>query len=105
MPHPQLILLVTFKSALPLDEINEIAHRRADEFRALPGLQQKYYLQDKATGEVAGLYLWDSAKALDDYAKSALRASIASAYKVEGEPRVQIFDVLMPLREYAPLAD
>ena len=77
----------------------EIARQRADDFRAFPGLCQKYYFQDPATGEIGGLYLWESEEALDAYRKSALRASIASAYETIGEPQIEVLDILMPLRE------
>jgi len=99
MAIPQLVLLVKFKSRLPPDEMHTIMEERADDFRALEGLQQKYYLQDKATGEVAGLYLWESAEAFDEYRKSELRASIAAAYQAETEPRIEVYDLLMVLRD------
>lgn len=99
MSGPKVILLVKFKSPLPLDEVMEVIHSRADQFRALPGLTQKYYLRDQATGECAGLYLWDSAEALDEYRQSELAATIAAAYQVEGAPRIEVFDVLTPLRD------
>ena len=99
MSHPALILLVKFKSPLALDEVMEVVHKRIDEFRAFRGLQQKYYLQDAQTGEYAGLYLWESAEAFTEYRNSALRATIAEAYRTEGEPRVEVFNVLELLRD------
>lgn len=99
MAQPQQILLVRFRSTLSYDEVVETAKARADDFRALTGLIQKYYVQDAATGEFGGLYLWDSAEALDAYRASALRATIAEAYKVEGQPRLDLLNVVMPLRE------
>ena len=99
MPVPKLILLVKFKSTLPMDEVVEVANSRADDFRALPGLIQKYYVQDSETGEIGGLYLWDSPEALAAYRDSDLRATIAKAYKTEGDPHVQVMKVLMPLRQ------
>ena len=101
MPNPALILLVRFRSALSLEEIMQIAEERAPEFRALGGLQQKYYLEDAATGEIGGLYLWESAAAFDEYRNSELRATIAQAYRADGEPRVEVYRVLMPLRDEA----
>jgi hypothetical protein len=77
----------------------EIVEERAPDFRALEGLQQKYYLHDPATGEVGGLYLWESLEALSEYRDSELRESIAAAYQAEGEPRVQVFQVVKTLRE------
>lgn len=98
MKNPVLTLLVKFKSALPFDEMLKVMEERAPEFRALAGLQQKYYLQDVNNGEVAGFYLWDSVEAFDEYKKSELRASIAKAYQAEGEPRIEVYRVLMALR-------
>ena len=98
MTEPKLILLVRFKSPLSLDEVMKVVEERAPEFKALAGLQQKYYLQDAATGEYAGLYLWESPEGLTAYRESELRASIAKAYQAEGEPRVEVYRVLKTLR-------
>ena len=65
----------------------------------MTGLKQKYYFQDTETGEIGGLYLWDSPEALAEYRTSALRATIAAAYKVEGPPRIDVLKVIMPLRD------
>ena len=99
MNTPKLTLLVRFKSKLPLDEVMRVGEKRAPEFAALEGLQQKYYLQDAATGEFGGLYLWESAEAFDAYRESELRASIAKAYQAEGEPRIEVYRVLKTLRD------
>jgi heme-degrading monooxygenase HmoA len=98
MNEPALALLVRFKSRLTFEEVMKVVEDRAPEFRALAGLQQKYYLHDEATGEVAGLYLWDSPEALTAYRESELRASIAQAYQAEGEPRVGVYRVVKTLR-------
>ena len=52
MNQPAAVLLVRFKTSLTEDEVMNVANERAPEFRALKGLQQKYYLRDAATGEV-----------------------------------------------------
>lgn len=97
--EPKLALLVRVKSPLPLDEVMKIAEERAPEFKALEGLQQKYYLHDAATGEYGGLYLWESQEGLAAYRDSELRASIAKAYQAEEEPRVEVYRVVKTLRE------
>ena len=99
MTQPALILLVRFRSRLPFEEMRAIMDERAPEFRRLEGLQQKYYMRDAATGECAGLYLWQSKQAFDEYRDSELRKSIAAAYQAEGEPRIEVFDVMMTLSE------
>ena len=99
MPEPTLVMLVKFKSALPLDEVLKIAEERTPEFRALAGLHQKYYLTDATTGEVGGLYFWESREALTAYEESELKATISEAYQVEGEPRIEVFRIFQTLRD------
>jgi len=99
MANPKIALLVRFKSSLPLDEVMDVVNARADDFRALSGLIQKYYVHDTETGEYGGLYLWDSPEAFTAYRSSELRATIAAAYKTDGEPRIDVMDVLKTLRE------
>ena len=99
MNQPSLILLVKFKSALSMEEVVKVVDSRIDEFRALKGLQQKYYLQEPATQEYAGLYLWDSKEDFLAYRDSELRATIAQAYQTVGEPRIEVYNVIKPLRE------
>jgi heme-degrading monooxygenase HmoA len=90
---------VRFKSDLTFDQVNEIVEKRAPEFEALTGLQQKYYLQDVVSGEYAGLYVWESPEALDEFRKSELRATIAKAYQAQGEPDIEVYKVFKVLRD------
>lgn len=99
MSHPGVVLLVKFKSRLSPEKLRNAIDGRIDRFRALKGLKQKYYLEDTGTGEIAGLYLWESADALSEYRKSELRATIAEAYQAEGEPRVEVYRVIEVLRD------
>lgn len=99
MPHPTIVLLVKFKSRLSLDEIQDVIDSRINEFRALDGLKQKYYLQDTMSGEYAGLYFWESPDALADFRDSALRNTVAYAYQTEGEPRAEVFQIIDVLRD------
>lgn len=99
--NPALIVFVRFKSSLTLEEAARIAEERLPEFQALAGLQQKYYLQDAATGEFVGVYVWRSSDDFAAYKDSELRASIGAAYKVVGEPRVEVFRVMKLLRDAA----
>jgi heme-degrading monooxygenase HmoA len=101
MTHPELLLLVKFKSALSFEQVTKVIDSRIDDFRALSGLQQKYYLQDSATGEYAGLYLWGSSGAFAEFRDSELRATIAAAYQTQGEPRIEVFQVIQTLRDTA----
>lgn len=99
MDYPTLILLVKFTSSLTFDEVKKVVISRKEDFKALEGLQQKYYLQEPATQQFAGLYLWKSQEDFSSYRDSELRKTIASAYKTIGEPRIEVFNVIDTLRE------
>jgi hypothetical protein len=96
---PTTILLVRFKSPLSLEEITKLAEARAHKFQALAGLRQKYYIQDAATGEYGGVYLWQSPDDAAAYLDSNLRASIAATYQTDGEPRIEVFRVFKAVCE------
>lgn len=98
MVQPSVILFVRFRSHLPKEKVLRVAEDRAPEFRALTGLTQKYYLETTEGGEYAGLYLWESPEAMGEFARSELRAGIKDAYEMDGEPRIEAYQVLMPLR-------
>ena len=85
-------------SKLSHDEIVEIMRQRAPEFRALDGLEQKYYLHNPATGEYGGFYVWRSLDDVVAYRESDLAASIAAAYQGVAAPEVTVFEIVMPLR-------
>lgn len=99
MNNPSILLLVKFKSSLNFEEVKQVIDSRKDDFRALEGLQQKYYLQEPATLEYAGLYLWESKEDFGSYKDSELRKTITTAYKTIGEPRIEVFNVFDTLRE------
>lgn len=99
MPEPTYAVLVRLKSDLERDEIVRIMKQRAPEFRALEGLEQKYYLESTAPGEYGGFYLWRSLDDVVRYRGSELAASIAAAYQCVGTPSVEVFKVVMALRD------
>lgn len=93
-----IVQFVKFKSGLSDAQVRQTIEERAPEFRALPGLLQKYYLQDKATGEYAGVYIWDSEESMQLFRQSDLARSIPAAYQVEASPKVEVYDMVTPLR-------
>lgn len=93
-----ILFSVKFKTALPVSDVLRISRERAPRYRALPGLIQKYYGIEKETGEVTGVYIWDSKQSLQEFRDSELARTIPEAYKVEGQPRIEVFDVELVLR-------
>lgn len=95
------MLLVKFHSGLPHEEVLRVMEERLPQFRAVPGLEQKYYAREPSTGDYVGVYLFDSEESLLDYRNSALAAGIPGAHQVEGSPRREILELLFPLRPEA----
>lgn len=98
MANRQMVLFVKFKSALGDEEVMRVANERIDDFRAIDGLRQKYYFKDPATGEFGGIYIWESPEDLAEYRESELAKSIAAAYEVIGNPKIEVLSVLEALR-------
>ena len=94
-----IIQIVKFESALSEEEVLAVAKERADQFRSLPGLVQKYYVKLGQSNQYGGIYIWDSMESLSSYRESDLASSIPEAYKVIGSPTVEILDTLFQLRE------
>lgn len=99
MSQSNYAVLVRLKTELDRSEIERIMRERAPEFRALDGLEQKYYLEGSEPGEYGGFYLWRSLDDVAEYRESDLAATIAAAYQGVGEPSVEVFKVVMPLRD------
>jgi heme-degrading monooxygenase HmoA len=93
-----IIQTVKFKSDLSDVEVRRIMENRAPQFRALPGLLQKFYVREADSGEYSGIYIWDGEESLRSFRSSELARSIPAAYRVVGQPRVETFEVLFPLR-------
>ena len=94
-----IIQMVKFKSALSEQEVLAVAKARFPEFRAIPGLIQKYYVKLQQEDMYGGVYVWDSKESAAAYRQSDLAASIPEAYKVLGKPVIELYEVFDQLRE------
>jgi heme-degrading monooxygenase HmoA len=55
-----VIQTIGIKSRLSEDELLQTARARAEKFKLVPGLLQKYYVRTSQPGEYGGVYVWDS---------------------------------------------
>jgi hypothetical protein len=94
-----IIQIIKFETSLSEDEVLAVANARADRFRALPGLIQKYYIALEQPNQYGGIYVWDSMESLSSYRESDLAATISEAYEVKGQPSVEIVNTLFQLRD------
>lgn len=86
------ILFVRIKSTLDQADLLRRMNERLPSFRPIPGLIQKVFGRDEASGTICGLYFFESREALDAYRASDLAKSIPDAYEAT-EVRPEIFEV------------
>ena len=94
-----IMQIVRLKSELTEEELLKTAKQREPQFKAIPGLIQKYYIKSGTDGEYGGVYIWDSQESLNKYRNTDLAATIAKAYKTIEPPSVEIIDILFELRK------
>jgi hypothetical protein len=91
------ILYVRIKSDVDLEELDRRINERKPHFLEVPGLVQKIYGRDEATGDTCGIYFFDSKEALAAYLDSELAKTIPTAYEAT-DVRREVYEVLFPLR-------
>ena len=89
--------VVRFRSAMAHADAVKAAEARLSAFRKVPGLIQKYYM-DEGDGWYRGIYIWESRAAMLAYRESDLFNSIPAAYEVAGAPEVDILKIMFTIR-------
>ena len=87
------IVSMRFRSPLPVDELHRLSRESIPKFRALPGLDQKFYVRSDDTGLVGGVYLFESEQAARDYVAGPIVAAVPQRFQVEGEVAVEVLEV------------
>lgn len=90
------MLFVRIKSDLDFEELERRAVERRPRFKEIPGLVQKFYGKDEATGDVCGIYFFTDKQALADFRDSELAKSIPAAYEAT-DVRREVYEVMFPL--------
>ena len=99
------ILFVRIKSDLDTAELERRLHERRPRFLEVPGLAQKFYGRDSSTGDMCGIYFFESQKALADFRDSELAKTIPTAYEAT-DTRREVYEVMFPLRpDRGPVAN
>ena len=90
------ILFVRITSDLDAEEFDRRLAERRPRFRDVPGLVQKVYGRDDATGDVCGIYFFEDEEALAEFRETELAQTIPAAYEAV-DVRREVYDVLYPL--------
>ena len=83
------ILFVRVKSELDENELERRLLDRKPKFHDVPGLVQKIYGRDETTGDMCGIYFFESEGALANFRESELALTIPAVTdcsKLNGEP-------------------
>jgi len=91
------ILFIRIQSDVDLAELDRRIEERRPRFLEVPGLIQKIYARDEATGDTCGIYFFESKEALAAYRESELAKTIPTAYEAT-EVRPEVYDVLFSLK-------
>jgi hypothetical protein len=98
------ILFVRIKSGLDAAEFDRRLAERRPRFQEVPGLVQKFYGRDTATGDVCGIYFFENDEALATFRETELARTIPTAYEAT-DVRREVYEVLYPLwPERGPLS-
>jgi len=92
-----VVLFVRIKSDLEFDELERRLLERTPGFLEVPGLVQKIYGHDPATGDACGIYFFESREALAAFRETYLAKTIPDAYEAL-DVRREVFEVLYALR-------
>jgi heme-degrading monooxygenase HmoA len=93
-----IVQVVKYKTGLSDAEAAKTIAQRAPQYEELSGLRQKLYIREPATGEYGGIYVWEDEDSMREFGESELAGTIPAAYRVEGEPRVEVFEIVSVLR-------
>jgi heme-degrading monooxygenase HmoA len=92
-----IIQLVRYESRLTYDAVMERFTARSDRYRTVPGLLQKYYLHYPEADEYAGVYVWETEDALQNWRDTNLAGTLAETYQVKDGPHSEIAEVMLVL--------
>jgi Putative mono-oxygenase ydhR len=90
------VLFARIKSGLDRQEFERRLLERRPRFREVPGLVQKIYGRDDETGDVCGIYFFESQDALSAFRETELARTIPAVYEAV-DVRREVYDVIYPL--------
>ena len=70
----------------------------SQQYLQVEGLIQKYYVMDKSTGHVGGVFIFDSKESLRAFRDSELAKSTAAAYKFVEPPTTRALEIAKVLK-------
>ena len=97
------LLLFLFKSGLPDEDVLKVADDRAKEYRNVPGLILKFYVQDHESNQRGGVFVFDSKENLNAFWASELAKSTRNAYQFTEPPLERMLEITRALITNTPM--
>lgn len=85
--------MVLFKSGLPTEEVLRLFKERTGKYREVGGLLQKLWIHDELSGEVGGIYVFDSKENLAAFQSSDLARGLGDVYRFVAPPTRKVLKV------------
>lgn len=103
MKNAESVLSVKFNSTHSYEKLMSICQEDLEIFRNVPGLIQKYYVIEEATGAISGIYIFKDKNAKETFWNSDLAKSIPARYAVNPATLlVENFDMAIVMNEAVP---
>ena len=100
MKNVESVLSVKFTSTHSYEKLMDICQADLENFRNVPGLIQKYYVVEEATGALSGIYVFKNKNAKEAFWNSTLAANIPARYGVDLTTlRVEHFDMAIVMND------
>lgn len=99
------LLNVRFRSAKSIDEARAISEASVPLFRQMSGLIEKYYVENRETGEVGGVYVWETLEQLQAYVDGPVVAAMPERFAMPEPPRLEILEVRGELTPPSDVSD
>lgn len=100
MKNVEAILAVKFQSSHNAEKLMSICFEDLEKFREVPGLIQKYYLSEGATGAISGVYIFENQSTRNAFSQSDLARLIPARYGVIPETlRVEQYEMAIVLND------
>lgn len=94
-----IVQIVKFETSLSEKELVDVAKGRLDQYRATPGLVEKFYCKFPEPNYYGGVLIWDSMESIKVFSETELSKTIAEVYKVVGQPKVEILNSMFEIRD------
>jgi hypothetical protein len=86
----------TLKKKLPQEELRGLLGQLVGVYKGVPGLKEKYFFEDLASGESGGIYVFESQETLDKYIGSEVWKNVVEANAV-ADPKIEKFVIAASL--------